>query len=285
MTVRGSSFLNVYGSNIGNVDSRPVSTLSFPEALRRLARGAVLLSFGLMISVSPVGAQRKRQASARQTKTASTNQQLAKLRKDYINATREYKGSLEKLAPLYEATQKKAAARLAQSQQLFAQGLISKRELEESERAVNDAKAKVEEVRKQIAGADTQIAEALVEVQTEKQAGRIPRGGMVRTTSFIRFNGPSPWSLSDANKIESFFLQKFRRSLPIAVFGQGAIHNRWHLDHRNAMDISLNPDSAEAQALMQFLTNSGIPFSAFRSAIPGTATGPHIHIGKPSHRY
>ena len=46
-----------------------------------------------------------------------------------------------------------------------------------------------------------------------------------------------------------------------------------------------NPDGAEGQALMEFLRASGIPFSAFRMAIPGTATGPHIHIGQPSHRY
>jgi hypothetical protein len=73
--------------------------------------------------------------------------------------------------------------------------------------------------------------------------------------------------------------------LPIAVFGQGAIHNQWRLDHRNAMDISLNPDGPEGKALLEFLRSNGIPFSAFRGAIPGVATGPHIHIGMPSHRY
>jgi hypothetical protein len=73
--------------------------------------------------------------------------------------------------------------------------------------------------------------------------------------------------------------------LPVAVFGQGAIHDRWRLDHHNALDISLNPDGIEAQTLMNFLRANEIPFSAFREAIPGTATGPHIHIGWPSHRY
>ncbi|PYS58364.1 MAG: hypothetical protein DMF74_24035, partial [Acidobacteria bacterium] len=81
------------------------------------------------------------------------------------------------------------------------------------------------------------------------------------------------------------FQQTFKRPLPIAVFGQGAIHNQWHLDHRNAMDVSLNPDGPEGQALMDFMRRNGIPFSAFRAAIPGVATGPHIHIGSPSHRY
>jgi hypothetical protein len=51
------------------------------------------------------------------------------------------------------------------------------------------------------------------------------------------------------------------------------------------MDISLRPDEPEGQALIDFLKRNGIPFSAFRTAIPGVATGPHIHIGMPSHRY
>jgi Outer membrane efflux protein len=267
------------------VDTRTIHGSSFFRVARKLSRTAALLSFALMFTALNAQAQRRKRIPAH-NKNVETSQ-IAKLRQEYINATKEYKGSLEKLAPLYEANQKKAEERLVQSRQLFAQGLISKRELDESERALNDAKAKVDEVRKQIAGADTQIAQALVEVQGEKQLARarLPKGGLLKTTSFIRFNGTSAWSLSDAGKIESFFLQKFGRALPIAVFGQGAIHNQWHLDHRNAMDISLHPDSAEGQALMTFLTNNGIPFSAFRGAIPGTATGPHIHIGRPSHRY
>jgi len=36
---------------------------------------------------------------------------------------------------------------------------------------------------------------------------------------------------------------------------------------------------------LNFLQRNAIPFLAFRGAIPGTATGPHIHIGRPSHRY
>lgn len=52
----------------------------------------------------------------------------------------------------------------------------------------------------------------------------------------------------------------------------------------DAMDIGLHPDSAEGQALMEYLRANGIPFLAFRSAIPGKSTGPHIHIGLPSRK-
>ena len=108
---------------------------------------------------------------------------------------------------------------------------------------------------------------------------------MVQSATMIRFNGGGGWSLNDAWKVQRFFMESFKRQLPIAVFGQGAIHDRWRLDHRNSMDVSLHPDGPEGQSLLGFLRSNGIPFLAFRGAIPGTATGPHIHIGLPSHRY
>jgi hypothetical protein len=138
-----------------------------------------------------------------------------------------------------------------------------------------------------MANADTQIASALLEAQVEAQLAKTPlrRGALVRTTAYIRYSGSGGWNLSDAWKIQRFFMDSFRKQLPVGVFGQGAIHDRWRLDHRNAMDVSLHPDGPEGQALMNYLRSNGIPFLAFRSAIPGTATGPHIHIGRPSHRF
>src|ERR1041384_3454409 len=93
------------------------------------------------------------------------------------------------------------------------------------------------------------------------------------------------WSLADARKVENFFFTKFGRPLPTSAFGQSEIHDRWGLDHRQGMDVGLHPDSQEGIALVNFLRAEGIPFLVFRHAIPGVATGPHIHIGRPSHRY
>jgi hypothetical protein len=36
--------------------------------------------------------------------------------------------------------------------------------------------------------------------------------------------------------------------------------------------------------LIAYLRGAGIPFLAFRTAIAGSSTGPHIHVGYPSHR-
>ena len=93
------------------------------------------------------------------------------------------------------------------------------------------------------------------------------------------------WSLADAKKVENFFFTKFGRPLPTSAFGQSEIHDRWGLDHRQGMDVGLHPDSQEGIALINFLRAERIPFLIFRHAIPGVATGPHIHIGRPSHRY
>ncbi len=231
-----------------------------------------------------VSAQKK----GRPKTTPKPVSELAKLRSDYINAANEYKTSLEKLLSLYEREVKKAEDKLVTAKKLYAEGLIAKNQIDADELAVVKEKDRVAETRRQIVNADTQIAETLVEAKAEEQMAKSPRlakGGYISTTSFIRFNGAAGWGLNDAWKVQRFFSDAFKKPLPIAVFGQGAIHDRWHLDHRNAMDVSLNPDGAEGQSLMNFLRTNGIPFSAFRQAIPGTATGPHIHIGRPSHRY
>jgi len=93
------------------------------------------------------------------------------------------------------------------------------------------------------------------------------------------------WSLADSKKVENFFFTKFSRPLPTSAFGQSDIHDRWGLDHRQGLDVGLHPDSVEGIALVDFLRAEKIPFLVFRHAIPGVATGPHIHIGRPSHRY
>jgi hypothetical protein len=96
--------------------------------------------------------------------------------------------------------------------------------------------------------------------------------------------GSGSWKISDSARVENFFLSRFKRPLPTTAFGQSQLHTRWGLDHRNGMDVGLHPDSSEGRALIKFLTSEEIPFLAFRTSIPGIATGPHIHVGNGSHR-
>ena len=249
-----------------------------------------LLTVGLLVAVICGGSASAQKKSKKKTPTAKPApvSELAKLREQYVQATNDYKASLEKLAPLYEAEVKRAEDKLAVSQKLLAEGLIPRTQVEENQRTLAEAKQKVAETRRQMASADDQIASVLVENAADEQLAKnlnLAKQRLVRTSSFIRFAGGPGWNLGEAYKVQRFFSDTFHRELPIAVFGQGAIHNRWRLDHHNSMDIQLHPDTAEGQALLNFLQRNGIPYLAFRSAIPGTATGPHIHIGRPSHRY
>jgi hypothetical protein len=215
----------------------------------------------------------------------------ARLRTQLTAATRDYKATVENLVAIYEADLKQAEGRLEKMKELYAQKLITRRDLETSEDAAAHARDKLADAQAQSKSADVQLAEALVEVEAEDTAPRVrinpaPRavGGLVHTTAYIRYGGGRVWSLSDASAIKQFFMLRFGRPLPIHVFGQSPLHDRWGYDHRNAMDIGLNPNGTEGQALMEYLRATGVPFTAFHFAIPGVATGPHIHIGLPSHR-
>ena len=240
----------------------------------------------LMIIVPfDVSAQRK---SKKKPAPATPPSELTKLRDEYVRLTNEYKASLGKLLPFYENEVKRAEEKLEQSRKLLAEGLIARTQVEENERALTLAKEKIADVNRQMGNAEAQIASVLVETAADEEIAknlRLAKQSLIRTSSFTRFTGAGGWSIGDAWRIQRFFSDTFNKQLPIAVFGQGAIHDRWRLDHRNAMDIQLHPDGVEGRTLLNYLQKNGIPYSAFRSAIPGTATGPHIHIGRPSHRY
>lgn len=221
-------------------------------------------------------------------KKSPVEDELSKSRDEFIRLTGEYKKNLTELISLYEKDVKRAEDQTGKMRELFAQGLVSRRDVEESEQAVTNAKAKITEAQKQMRAADEQVGQMMVEAKALEEMAKLPqpaRGKLTQTTSYIRYAGAGSWLLSESWKIQQFFLQRFGRQLPVSAYGQSSLHNRWGLDHRNAMDVGVSPDSVEGQALMGFLRANGIPFAAFRGAIPGSATGPHIHIGLPSHRY
>jgi Outer membrane efflux protein len=241
----------------------------------------------IAISILTSGAQAQGKKSPSRARTQSDKTRLAdniqEARAELIKATNDYKQSLEKLIAMYESSLKDVSERAAKQKELFAQGIISKRELEEGEKKIAEAQAKVSESRKQIAEADDLIAESSIIEQPEVAAPKYA-SKYTSTNAYIRYNGVSRWTLSDSAKVGSFFLSKFGRSLPVSAYGQSATHDRLGFDHRNSVDVAVHPDSAEGQTLMTYLKSAGIPFIAFRRAVSGSATGAHIHIGQPSHR-
>ena len=216
----------------------------------------------------------------------------ARLTAQLAQAKGEYESSLEQLLALNDADAKKADGQLLKTKELYDQGLVTRRELEAADDAASRAREKVAEVQAQLKVAEVQFAEALVEAESENDKSKTKPysaspavgGWVVRKAAYVRYGGARAWSLSEAGVVEQFFRAKFGRALPVSAFGQSSLHDRWGYDHHNAMDIPLSPDSVEGHALIEYLRSSGIPFTAFHFAIPGSATGPHLHVGLPSHR-
>jgi len=224
-------------------------------------------------------AQGKTKTTTRKTEPTLADR-VAKAKAEVAAAANDYKASLAKLLALQENDVKTASETVEKRKELLAQAIISKKELEESERALSAAQDKVANTKRQMAESDTLIAEATAEAELAK----LGPGAYQATGAMIRYNGPAHWVLTDAAKVQGFFALRFNHALPISAFGQTAVHDHMGFDHHNAMDVAVSPDSNEGQALMAYLRSVGIPFIAFRYAVPGSATGAHIHIGYPSHR-
>src|SRR5262245_44988879 len=156
-------------------------------------------------------------------------------RSDVVRTAEEYKASLERLIPLQEAFFKRAVEMVAKREMLFAQGLISRVELERSQAEQADAKAKLEETLNKVAESANLIAEARLE--HELGQAKPPDPGVV-----IRYTGPEIWSLSKLVRIENFFAARFGDTLPVSAFGQTALHDRLGFMHGDAIDIALHPD-------------------------------------------
>jgi hypothetical protein len=80
------------------------------------------------------------------------------------------------------------------------------------------------------------------------------------------------------------FEKQFSEPFPISAKGQTAVHTALGMDHTGRVDVAVNPDSPEGIWLREYLDAKAIPYYAFRVAMAGKATAPHIHIGPGSTR-
>lgn len=193
--------------------------------------------------------------------------------------------SAQDLITLQQAEVEKLTKSTEELRVLYSEGLIARVELEKAEQDLTAAKSQVEETRLQIANservaAELKKAQELAKTKTFVKPTLMP---LNKTATVMRSTAGS-FVLANLAPIQQFFSQTFGKALPTSTIGQSATHNRMGWNHRNAVDVGLHPDSAEGRALIAYLQNAGIPYLAFRGAIPGVSTGPHIHIGNPSHR-
>lgn len=129
----------------------------------------------ILICTVIVNGQRKQSVKATPKVTAQPASELTQLRESYIKTTKEYKASLQRLLVLYQASAAKAEQRVVQSQELYRDGLLSEPQVEASKRAVTVEKEKVRGVEQQIAAADTQIAETLIEIDKPETKAELAR--------------------------------------------------------------------------------------------------------------
>lgn len=99
-----------------------------------------------------------------------------------------------------------------------------------------------------------------------------------------RFDGNGVFNPQILERIETAFEARFGHSLPVSADGETAVHRAFGFDHRGRVDVAIHPDQPEGIWLREYLTAHAIPFFAFRQAVPGKATGAHIHLGPVSTR-
>jgi len=101
---------------------------------------------------------------------------------------------------------------------------------------------------------------------------------------YTKYDGNGVFTPADFQKVSLAFATKFSRSIPVSADGETATHRSMGFDHRGRIDVALNPDQPEGLWLLSYLQKNRIPYFAFRMAVPGKATGAHIHIGPQSTR-
>jgi len=171
---------------------------------------------------------------------------------------------------------------MIEMQQLVSSGVISRAEAEATGADFDRAQTELH-LAETRANLIQQMAESLriqkliasYETQAESRpdwAGKV----------YTKYDGNGYFNHADLGRIELAFTTKFSKPMPISADGETALHRSLGFDHRGRVDVAVNPDQPEGLWLMKYLQTNKIPYFAFRMAVPGMATGAHIHIGTSS---
>ncbi|MCU1266494.1 MAG: soluble lytic murein transglycosylase-like protein [Acidobacteria bacterium] len=106
----------------------------------------------------------------------------AELRQDFVKASGEYEGDLKKLGTLYADDLKKETEQNAKLKGLYADGLISRRDMEASDAAVAAARAKVDDTSKQVEQSQVAMMAAMNTPALDSALALTPAGEHIWTT-------------------------------------------------------------------------------------------------------
>lgn len=171
---------------------------------------------------------------------------------------------------------------LLQMQELVGAGIISRSEAEASGTDLGSAQQELEWAQTR-ATLVQQVAESVRREKAiasmESQAESHPEwAGKVYT----KYEGSGIFTPADLKTLETAYLARFSRPLPISANGETALHRSLGFDHRGRVDVAVTPDQPEGTWLIHYLESKRIPYFAFRAAVPHQATGAHIHVGPGS---
>jgi hypothetical protein len=197
--------------------------------------------------------------------------------------------TVEQADSMVELTARRVARRQAATEERFkllSQGIIAQSEL-------TDAVSQLDQAKREHTWAETRarLARELVDLAKNEQeimhqmelsasAHASPGGGLLQ-----HFVGSNRFDMTQFASIDRAFEGRFAHALPVSAMGETEVHRSLGFDHRNRVDVALQPELPEGVWLRNYLTAHNIPFFAFKSAVAHKATGAHIHIGPPSLHY
>lgn len=123
------------------------------------------------------------------------------------------------------------------------------------------------------------LREVAAMAHAEAAAAALPKGLAEEKTPGTRLIEPK-----ELKALTLAFEKQFSEPFPISAKGMTAVHRALGMDHTGRVDVAVTPDSPEGIWLREYLDARGIPYYAFRVAMAGKATAPHIHIGPGSTR-
>jgi hypothetical protein len=171
---------------------------------------------------------------------------------------------------------------LLDMQQLVSAGVISRSEAEASGVNLDRAKEELEwaQTRAKLVqqmAESVRLEKAIASMETQAESHPEWIGNV-----YTKYEGSGIFTPAERKTLEVAYLNKFAKPLPISADGETAVHRSLGFDHRGRVDVAVTPDQPEGLWLMHYLESKGIPYFAFRAAVPHQATGAHIHVGPGS---
>jgi hypothetical protein len=150
-------------------------------------------------------------------------------------------------------------------------------------RKERDLAQQVADVTRQLA-AMAQAEASLPRLARSVTAPSVTEHGLVDHGMAEQFEGDGQFGPERFARVQSAYQSRFGKPLPVSAMGETALHRALGFDHTGRVDVALNPDQPEGMWLRQYLEANRIPYFAFWQAVPGKATGAHIHLGPQSTR-